>query len=114
MRDPNCHQNLLMEDTQLIKANDSKYIVFKRAELYDGISVEIRNEVDKLAIQDAVVIRRQDRFASPCFLTYSIMMGMVAENHGDPVASAELLAIADYFHDQGVLAGEEGWKLPTL
>lgn len=98
----------------MIKANDSKYIVFKRAELYDGINVEIRNEVDKLAIQDAVVIRRQDRFASPCLLTYSTMIAMVAEIHPVLVTREQLLAIADYFHDQGVLAGEEGWKLPTL
>jgi hypothetical protein len=41
------------------------------------------------------------------------MITMVAEHHPSKKTKAELQIIADYFHQQGVLAGEEGWKLPT-
>jgi hypothetical protein len=68
----------------------------------------------KIELQDAVVIRRQDKFASPCLLTYAAMISMVATNHGDEEVGKELQKIADYFQEQGELAGEEGWKLPDL
>jgi hypothetical protein len=96
-----------------------KYIVFKRDELFDlledlGVSTEILTRVRGVELKDGVVIRRQDKFASPCLLTYAVMISMVAENHPDPDIQEELTVIADYFHGQGVLAGEEGAKLPTL
>jgi hypothetical protein len=42
------------------------------------------------------------------------MISMVAQHHPERIQKDELLAIADYFHEQGVLAGDEGYKLPTL
>ncbi len=94
--------------------NEEKYIVFKRSDFEKTIVPNLETRYRGLEIQDAVVIRRQDRFASPCLLTYAAMIGMVAENHPDRIVAEELLMIADYFHHQGVLAGEEGYKLPTM
>lgn len=96
-----------------------KYVVFNREQLYNllvdlGVADEILARVRNTELKDAVVIRRQDRFASPCLLTYAMMISMVAESHPDPDVQEELTIIADYFHGQGVLAGEEGMKLPTL
>jgi hypothetical protein len=89
--------------------NHDKYIVFNRKEFVESLA----NNSDFHALEDAVVIRRQDLFASPCLLTYATMITMVAQHHSDEKVKAELQIIADYFHNQGVLAGEEGWKLPT-
>ena len=102
---------------------DDKYIVFKRAELLEHVSPQAMNMATAqaqyemmlgLALKDAVVIRRQDKFASPCLLTYAVMIAMVGEHHPDPKIRAELLDIADYFSRQGELAGDEAWKLPDL
>ena len=97
----------------MIYINEDKYIVFKRDVFERTITGNTKVRYENIAIQDAVVIRRQDKFASPCLLTYAAMISMVAEEQSDKVRKDELQAIADYFHQQGVLAGEEGWKLPT-
>lgn len=94
-------------------ANEDKYITFPRDRLILVTDGFVTFRVDD-EITDAVVIRRQDTFASPCLFAYSAMIAIVAKNHPDPEVSKELQIIADYFHDQGVLAGEEGYKLPTL
>jgi len=93
----------------------NKYIVFNREVFNEwvGQSTEFRFLTTQ-EIVDAVVIRRQDKFASPCLLTYAVMIAMVADCHLDDEIQKELQKIADYFHEQGVLAGEEGWKLTTL
>jgi len=93
--------------------NHGKYVTFKRDDVImvtEGF-VTFKEESE---LPDAVVIRRQDKFASPCLLTYAAMISMVAENHPDEVIKVELQLIADYFHQQGILAGEEGYKLPDL
>lgn len=94
-------------------ADETKYATFHRDRMMlvtDGyVTFRLDDE-----ITDAVVIRRQDTFASPCLFAYSSMIAIVAKNHPDHVVAKELQIIADYFHDQGVLAGEEGFKLPTL
>jgi len=94
-------------------ADETKYVTFRRDKmlfLSDGyLTFRVDDE-----LTDAVVIRRQDTFASPCLFAYSSMISIVAKNHQDPVVAKELQIIADYFHDQGVLAAEEGFKLPTL
>jgi hypothetical protein len=97
----------------MIYINEDKYIVFKRDVFERTITGNTKVRYENIAIQDAVVIRRQDKFASPCLLTYAAMISMVAEEQSDKTRKEELQAIADYFHQQGVLAGEEGWKLPT-
>jgi hypothetical protein len=90
---------------------ESKYATYKWA---NAISVTdgyvTFKETDEL--DDAVVIRRQDLFASPCLATYASMIAMVANNITDEEQAKELMAIADYFEDQAKLAAEEGYKLP--
>ena len=99
---------------------DEKYVTYNRQDLLEWVGMlpahqeMIYEGLEAMAINDAVVIRRQDQFASPCLLTYAAMIGMVGKHHPDPKVKAELLDIADYFQRQGELAGEEGWKLPDL
>jgi hypothetical protein len=100
--------------------SDNKYIVFNREEFneflketFSFLNPNMFKPLEEHEIKDAVIIRRQDQFASPCLLTYASMITMVAEHHPSKKTKAELQIIADYFHQQGVLAGEEGWKLPT-
>ena len=81
-----------------------KYVTFKRADLLsvtDGYVTFPTNT----ELLDAVVIRRQDKFASPCLATYASMISMVAANHSDPQVKEELMRVADYFEDQAKLAG---------
>lgn len=94
--------------------DEEKYIVFKRSVFDDCLTDTLKRRMHNLALKDAVVIRRQDAFASPCLLTYAAMISMVAKHHPDKKIKEELLAIADYFHEQGVLSGDEDSKLPTL
>jgi len=105
---------------------DSKYISFKRQEFLEWLglmsTLDLRDveperlykDATALSLDDAVIIRRQDKFASPCLLTYAVMISMVGKDHPDPAVRADLLDIADYFNRQGELAGDEGWKLPDL
>jgi hypothetical protein len=99
---------------------DDKYVTFNRQDFLEWIATmpayqeRMHADLEGLAIKDAVVIRRQDKFASPALLTYAAMIGMVGEAHPDPKVRAELLYIADYFQRQGELAGDEAFHLPTL
>jgi hypothetical protein len=105
---------------------DLKYITFKRDDFLEWLaelttldlsrveSPMIVADALELSIADAVVIRRQDTFASPALLTYAAMIGMVARNHPTPPVAQELLQIADYFQRMGEQAGDEAYKLPTL
>jgi hypothetical protein len=91
--------------------SDDKYITFKRAEFQEHLSkapIKLPAEV-----ADAVVIRRQDLFASPCLATYASMISLVASREADPDVRVDLMRVADYFEDQAKLAADEGWKLPT-
>jgi len=123
-----------------VGSDDNKYITFKRSTFYEmmgylalppwrdhqtgeliGTSLdsaplaeEIEREAEQRCVKDAVVIRRQDTFASPCLLTYASMISMVAKHHPDDDKAKELLLIADYFQRQGELAGDEARGLPTL
>jgi hypothetical protein len=88
-----------------------KYVTFKRE---DQILVTegYVTFMETAELPDAVVIRRQDLFASPCLATYASMISLVAKNISDPDRAKELMAIADYFEDQAQHAAAEGWKLP--
>lgn len=96
------------------EADDAKYATFKRENalmVTDGyITFKEGDE-----IPDAVVIRRQDYFASPALSAYADMIAiaikLLDEDNG---RRAELLAIADYFRRQSELAADEGWRTPTL
>lgn len=91
---------------------DDKYIVFKREDF--ETFVWGNSNYTPWEVEDAVVIRRQDKFASPCLATYAAMIGLVAMEIPDSDRRQELLRIADYFEDQAKLAAEEGHKLPDL
>jgi hypothetical protein len=91
--------------------SDEKYIVFKRSEFMQTVG-GLGARYEGLEIPDAVVIRRQDKFASPCLATYASMIALVAQNISDADQGKELMAIADYFEDQAQLAAAEGYKLP--
>jgi hypothetical protein len=101
-----------------------KYIVFRRDEFIDLASPQAMNiqtaevRFEKLlaqAIPDAVVIRRQDYFASPALNAYASCIAIAARlMEHDPVKQQELLDIADYFHQQAELSGDEAWKTPDL
>jgi hypothetical protein len=96
-----------------------KYIVFKREDFEPWLYR--MNAVDVVpldgtpvphALPDAVVIRRQDLFAGPALHSYSNNMAMAARMVAEGDEQKRLLGIADYFHEQAVLADAEGWKLP--
>ena len=89
-----------------------KYATFKREDMIAVTDGYITFPIDAEII-DAVVIRRQDKFASPCLATYASMISLVALNHPDHQVKEELMRVADYFEDQAKLAADEGYKLPT-
>ena len=89
-----------------------KYIVFKRDEFEKWCIPTTFDAAEKLALQDAVVIRRQDKFASPCLATYAAMIALVASELPEGEKRTQLLQVADHFEDQARLAAEEGWKFP--
>ena len=99
--------------------SNEKYITFKRSEFnrwwgQGSVGGTIHDVPAPEELFDAVVIRRQDLFASPCLFTYANMIALVADNIDDRRQAAELMRIADYFHDQAVLAADEGHKLPDV
>jgi len=104
----------------------NKYIVFKREEFNGllgiwmsrmGLDIELdertMNEAHQAALPDAVVIRRQDLFAGPALHSYASSIA-IASKLSDGQGRSALQPIADYFHEQAVLADDEGWKLPDL
>jgi hypothetical protein len=105
---------------------DDKYITFPREAFLEMVGQWMTQDMSRrqvpmvlaevalLTINDAVVIRRQDLFASPCLATYANMIALVGSNITDKKQGDELLAIADYFQRQAELAAAEGWHLPTL
>lgn len=93
---------------------DSKYITFKREDFERHIYGLETPPYTQYELYDAVVIRRQDLFASPCLATYANMIALVAKNISDADQAKQLLLIADYFEHQAQLAAEEGFKLPDL
>jgi len=98
-------------------ANDEKYVVFKREvlteELRHRYGPEHLQKILDMALADAVVIRRQDLFASPALAAYAGCIGIVMAREQDPDIKGQLAKVADYFQRQSELAGEEGWKLPS-
>ena len=90
---------------------DDKYIVFRREDHED--SSGIYYNVEK-SIPDAVVIRRQDVFAGPALHSYSHTIALAAKliSGYNQETSQHLREVADYFHEQAVLADAEGFKVP--
>jgi hypothetical protein len=93
--------------------SDDKYVTFKRAELTEALKGQPISVTD-LEVKDAVVIRRQDKFAQPCLSTYADCIAIVISETDSEDKKRQLSRVADYFHDQAKLAAEEGWKLPDV
>jgi hypothetical protein len=93
-------------------APDQKYIVFKREDLAN--SYGDLQEMEFLAIYDAVVIRTQDVIAGPALHTYAANIGLVATilEEVDAPKALELSNIADYFHFRALEADDGSQKLP--
>jgi hypothetical protein len=96
-----------------------KYITFKRDDWDDFVtnSTDIapgagENFAQLRSLPDAVVIRRQDLFAGPALHAYSASIAIASKLNSDPELTKSLRNVADYFHEQAVLADAEGWKLP--
>jgi len=92
--------------------HDDKYIVFKRQEFEQNLSGLPKSVFNAIALPDAVVIRRQDLFASPALHGYANSIGIAIALTDDEVTRKRLQGVADYFHQQGEAASEEAAKLP--
>ena len=109
---------------------DSKYIVFKRADL-DELVDEIRESdpkdvgiaLDSWRVDDAVVIRRQDMFSPPALDGYANTITAAVESikaayDGDGLPPdvygvvRRLQGTADYFHSQALAAWDTDRKIP--
>lgn len=111
---------------------DSKYVVFKRKDWNDFLSLLAVDENEQYAppsVQDAVVIRRQDEFAPPALDAYANAILITCGGMREFLASvpmplrSQLMAdwdakinrlreISGYFHDQAVLSWDAKRKLP--
>ena len=95
---------------------DQKYVVFKREE-WEAIAADTgtatRNEFLRSAVEDAVVIRRQDVFAPAALEGYANAI-TVALSMADPSTpqAKRLREIADYFHGQATVAWDTHRKIP--
>jgi hypothetical protein len=94
-------------------STDDKYVTFKRDDLYEALKGQPIS-VAALEIKDAVVIRRQDFFASPALAGYAASIAIAIQLTDDPKRAQQLRYVADYFERQSELAADEGWKLPDV
>jgi hypothetical protein len=98
---------------------DNKYVVFKRDEFRDWFCTvgDHSHGVNVLkAVEDAVVIRRQDAFAPPALDAYAnaitVALELIKEGVTSNPKAVALRDIADYFHQQAALAWSVERKLP--
>lgn len=87
---------------------DDKYIVFKKDEWDKMYGTPAPHQVQP--INDAVVIRRQDKFAAPALHTYASVLSAAAEVCPITDLRINLQRVADYFHEQAMLATEARFK----
>lgn len=107
-----------------VPVDPHKYIVFNREYLLGLLSTGYGfREPDysylmSKAIDDAVVIRRQDVFAGPALHAYAANIRLAATLLKGTQQEGDLLAIASYFHEQATLADEVAHagaaQLPTI
>lgn len=101
---------------------DPKYITFKFenfkffVENYvsESISPEaIEAAIMKMQVEDAVVIRKQDVFASAALYTYANSIEVAAKvlRESDPGTSSQLQRIADHFAHEAQDASIHSWDL---
>jgi hypothetical protein len=119
--------------------SDDKYITFKRDEFYQflgkhalppwrdengeligvkvdaaGTTAALQEDLGQIELEDAVVIRRRDLFASPALASYAAAIVMAIKLAPNAENREELLRVADYFQRQSELAAEEGHQMPTI
>lgn len=95
----------------------SKYVVFNRAEYEQAFAMSATKPVYYWAkeIDDAVVIRKQDAFATAGLSAYAnavITAAEVIASYGDHIRANELMEIADFFAAQSDEARSMASKLP--
>lgn len=98
---------------------DDKYVTFKRGDLADSLGrlnadELLRLGLGRIEVRDAVVIRRQDLFASPALATYAACIAITAACTDNDITKKSLTDVADYFQRQAELAAAEGYKLPDV
>lgn len=101
-----------MEPLSFGDTKDEKYLVFKTEDFQRlASSGLVPEEIVAYRVPDAIVIRRQDYFASPALAGYAASIAIAAKLAPEEDRK-RLLGIADYFESQAQLAADEGWKLP--
>lgn len=103
-----------------------KYTVFRTEDLHRAMDARdldgsaILRALAPHVLPDAVVIRRQDRFAANALDTYAdqiLALVELSEDHPlvglmDPSVRDRLLSLADFFRDQAHMSRNEQRKLP--
>jgi hypothetical protein len=93
---------------------EAKYIVFKLEEWEHSVGTDLG--AYPIPLDDAVVIRLKDPYASSALHAYTNAILTVLDILGDHLSPEEYqqqLDIADYFHQQAVASGEiKGKRLP--
>lgn len=125
----------------MTKVDDQKYIVFKREEFFQlmgelalppfvgheeasakwdcaPLAERIAERCNQTALNDAVVIRRQDVFAAPALEAYAnaIVCAIQIAGQGSSLNGSSIAAlqeIADYFHEQAEKSYGSDRKLPS-
>jgi hypothetical protein len=94
--------------------HDDKYVTFKREDFERHIFGQAAARYADYELTDAVVIRRQDLFASPALATYAACIAITAQTMPVGPTKDALLDVGDYFERQSQLAADEGFKLPDV
>jgi len=90
-----------------------KYVVYKREDFDQHINRGIPPMTAQMyEVPDAVVIRRQDIFASPALAGYAASIAIAAKLTNNEEDRKRLLQLADFFEEQARLAADEGYKIP--
>ena len=102
------------DDVETQPIEEDKYLVFKRADLATRMAFGIPTELMDQALDDAVVIRKQDVFAGPGLFAYASCIQTALDIGGlAPSVSARLEQLRDWFWQQATDAvGNPRKKLP--
>lgn len=89
---------------------DAKYLVYKQEEMTNWVESNLAiAQTIPAALDDAVVIRLKDPYASSALHAYTnaiLTVLDILDNNIDPDEYQRQLDIADYFHSQAVASGE--------
>lgn len=90
---------------------DDKYVVFKKDEFLNGLSMG----QPALPLSDAVVIRTKDIFAAPVLYTYAgaVQTAIEVIQAAGGLVPEELMLVREYFHERAQEAAQKIGTLPT-